>query len=307
MQGTTVAVPVQDTGDAFRASLAGALNTFLSAVPRIIGFLVVLIVGWIISSLLARGVEALLHAVRFNDLARRSGFADFVQQMGVKDDSSGVIASIVKWFVRLITLVVAFDTLGLPAVSNVLNQLLLWLPNLVVALVVLVIGGLAANALSQLVRGATSEAGFSNPNMLATVTKVAVWSFAIIVAVNQLGIATTLINTLLIGVIGALALACGLAFGLGGRDRAAQLLETVGRNAERAGPKLERAAEAAKSTLSTAKGQQAQGIGRQTPGIGHHSESAAGNGSWVERSQGDRRRVERPGIRDRRSGGDAAS
>src|SRR3954468_7723905 len=210
----TVAVPVRDTGDAFRASLAGALNTLLSAIPRIIGFAVVLIVGWIISSLLAGGVEALLHAVKFNDLARRAGVGDFVQKMGVRDDSSGVIAGIVKWFVRLITLVVAFDTLGLPAVSNVLNQLLLWLPNLVVALVVLVIGGLAANGLSQLVRGASDKAGFTNPDLLATISRVVVWGFAIIVAITQLGIATTLINSIIIGLIGAMALAFGLAFGL---------------------------------------------------------------------------------------------
>jgi hypothetical protein len=296
MQGTAVAVPVRDTGEAFRASLVGALNTFLSAIPRIIGFLVVLVIGWIIASLLARGVKALLHGVRFNDLARRSGFAGFVQKMGVRDDASGVIANVVKWFVRLITLVVAFDTLGLPAVSNVLQQLLLWLPNLVVALVVLVIGGLAASGLSQLVRGASAEAGFSNPEMLATVTRVAVWAFTIIVAVNQLGIATTLINTLLIGLVGAFTIAFGLAFGLGGRDRAAQVLETIGRNAERAGPKLERAATAARH--------QAQGMAQQAQGgIGTHR--AMGDG-WVDRSEVDRRRVERPGIRDRRSGGNAA-
>jgi len=287
LQATTVAVPVQSTADAFRASLAGALNTFLSAIPRLIGFALVLIVGWVISSLLARGVEALLHAVRFNDLARRSGFADFVQKMGVRDDSAGVIASIVKWFVRLITLVVAFDMLGLPAVSNVLQQLLLWLPNLVVALVVLVIGGLAANALSRLVRGASAEAGFSNPEMLATVTKVAVWGFTIVVAINQLGIATTLINTLMIGIVGAFTIAFGLAFGLGGRDRAAQILDRVGRSAERAGPRLERAVEAA------ARGAK---DGAQAP--------VQGNGSWVERANRDRRRVERPGMRDRRIGND---
>src|SRR4051812_42502516 len=245
MQGTAVAVPVRDTGDAFKASLAGALNTFLSAIPRIIGFAVVLIVGWIVSSLLAKGVKALLHAVRFNDLAQRSGFASFVQTSGVRTDSSGVTADIVKWFVRLITLVVAFDTLGLPAVSGVLQQLLLWLPNLIVALVVLVVGGLAANALAQLVRGATAEAGFSNPDALATVTRVVVWAFAIVVAVNQLGIATTLINTLLVGVVGAVALATGLAFGLGGRDRAAQLLDRMSRAAGQSGPRLERAASAA--------------------------------------------------------------
>jgi hypothetical protein len=286
MQGTAVAVPVRDAGEAFRASLAGALNTFLSAIPRVIGFALVLIVGWIISSLFARGVQALLHAVKFNDLARRSGFADFVQKMGVRNDSSGVIASIVKWFVRLITLVVAFDTLGLPAVSNVLQQLLLWLPNLVVALVVLVIGGLAANALSQLVRGTTAQAGFTNPDMLATVTKVAVWGFAIVVAVNQLGIATTLINTLLIGIVGAFSIAFGLAFGLGGRDRAAQMLDTMGRNAQQAAPKLQRAAQAASRT--------AQNSGSQMS-------SSALNSSWVERSARDRRRVDRPGIPDRRA------
>ena len=111
--------------------------------------------------------------------------------MGVREDASAVLAGIVKWFVRLITLVVAFDLLGLPAVSGVLQQLLLWLPNLVVGLVVLVIGGLAAKALSQLVRGASAEAGLSNPDVLATVTKVAIWAFAIVVAINQLGIATS--------------------------------------------------------------------------------------------------------------------
>jgi hypothetical protein len=286
MQGTAVAVPVRDAGDAFRASLAGALNTFLSAIPRIIGFAVVLIVGWIISSLLARGVEALLHVVKFNDLARRSGFADFVQKMGVRDDSSGVIASIVKWFVRLITLVVAFDTLGLPAVSNVLQQLLLWLPNLVVALVVLVIGGLAANGLSQLVRGTTAQAGFTNPDMLATVTRVAVWGFAIVVAVNQLGIATTLINTLLIGIVGAFSIAFGLAFGLGGRDRAAQMLDTMGRNAQMAAPKLQRVADAAS---------------RSAQSTGHQMPPSEVSNSWWERSVQDRRRVDRPGLPDRRT------
>src|SRR5918998_5405670 len=302
MQGTAVAVPVRDAGDALRASLAGALNTFLSAIPRIIGFAVVLIIGWIVSSLLAKGVEALLHAVKFNDLARRSGFADFVQKTGVRDDSSGVIASIVKWFVRLITLVVAFDTLGLPAVSNVLQQLLLWLPNLVVALLVLVIGGLAAKALSQLVRGASAQAGFTNPDMLATVARVAVWGFTIVVAINQLGIATTLINTLMIGLVGSLALAFGLAFGLGGRDRAAQVLERAGRNMEQAGPKLERAASAARN--------QAQGMAQRAQGMVQeaqegHNRSAMGNG-WVDRASIDRRRVERPGLKDRRTGGSSA-
>jgi hypothetical protein len=289
-----IAVPVRDMGEALRASLAGALNQFLSAIPRLIGFALVLIVGWLVSSLLARGVTALLRAIKFNDLARRSGFAEFVHNMGVRQDSSSVLAAIVKWFVRLITLVVAFDLLGLPAVSSVLQQLLLWLPNLVVALVVLVIGGLAAKALSQLVRGATAEGGFSNPDILATVAKVAVWGFAIIVAVNQLDIATNLINTLLVGVVGALALASGLAFGLGGRDRAARLLDEIDRRAEQAGPKLERsgreAARAAEARTAEARAE------ARTP----EAEELEFDENWTPRADMDRRRVARPGV-DRRA------
>ena len=290
-EATSVAVPVRDMGEALRASLAGALSTFLSAIPRILGFAVILIVGWLISSLLAKGVIALLNAIRFNDLSRRSGFADFVAKMGVRTDSTGVIASIAKWFVRLITLVVAFDMLGLPAVSSVFQQLLLWLPNLVVGLVVLVIGGLAANALSNLVRGATAEAGFSNPDVLATVTKAAVWSFSIVVAVNQLGIATTLINTLLIGLVGALALATGLAFGLGGRDRAARFLDEISRRTAEAGPRLEGAAQVAAEESREA-------------GASLAISSAEEN--RIMRSGYDRRRVTRPGS-DRRVAGNGST
>lgn len=245
---------IQDTGAALEASLANALSIFMASIPRIVGFLFVLLIGWFIASLLAKAVAALLRAVKFNDLAQRSGLADFVHNMGVKTDSAGVIAGVAKWFVRLIVLVVAFDILRLPAVSQVLQQLLLWLPNLIVALVVLVIGGLAATALSNLVRGATTQAGLTSSNALATIAKAAVWAFAVIVAVNQLGIADVLINTLLMGVVGALALATGLAFGLGGRDHAAQVLNRVSQKTEQASPKLAQAAVNMQQQAGTAHG-----------------------------------------------------
>jgi Conserved TM helix len=239
MDGTVIT----DWGAAMMTSLTAALSLFLAAIPRIIGFVVILIVGWLIAGALAAGVAALLRAVRFNDLAQRSGLSGFVQNMGVRKDTAGVLADIVKWFVRLIVMVVAFDALGLPAVSQVLQQFLLWIPNLVVAVVILVIAGLAANALGDLVRGATAQAGFSNPDLLETVTRVAVWSFGIVVAVNQIGVAQTLVNTLFMGLVGALALAAGLAFGLGGRDTAGQIVDSWYRQGREARPKIERAAE----------------------------------------------------------------
>lgn len=238
MEGT-----ITDWGAAVMTSLTAALSLFLAAIPRIIGFLLILIIGWFISGLLATGVAALLRAVRFNDLAQSSGFSGFVRNMGVRKDPAGLLADIAKWFVRLIVLVVAFDALGLPAVSAVLQQFLLWIPNLVVAVVVLVIAGLAANALGNLVRGSTAQAGFDNPDLLATIARVAVWAFGIVVAVNQIGVAQELVNTLFMGFIGALALAAGLAFGLGGRETAGQIVDNWYRRGRAAQPKIERAAE----------------------------------------------------------------
>ncbi len=237
--------PVTDWGEAIMTSVSAALAMFLGVIPRAIGFIVILVIGWLVAGAIAAGVAALLRSVRFNDLAARSGFGSFVQNMGVQTDSAGFIATVAKWFVRLITLVVAFDALGLPAVSQVLQQLLLWLPNLVVALIVLVLAGLAANALQGLVRGATAKADLGNPDMLANVAKVLVWAFGIVVAVNQLGIATTLVNTLFMATVGAVALALGLAFGLGGRDTAAQIVRNWYERGQEAAPKMVRAAEAA--------------------------------------------------------------
>lgn len=234
---------INSWGAALMTSLATALSLFLGAIPRIIGFLVILVIGWLIASLLGAGVAALLRAIKFNTLAQRSGIQGFIYNMGLRTDPSGLLADIVKWFVRLIVLIVAFDALGLPAVSAVLQQFLLWIPNLVVAVVVLVIAGLAANALGDLVRGSTAQAGFSNPDLLATITRVAVWAFGIVVAVNQIGIAQTLVNTLFMGFVGALALAAGLAFGLGGRDTAGQIVQNWYNRGRANQPKMQRAAE----------------------------------------------------------------
>lgn len=230
-QAPVQTVPVQTTPvrpsftETMIASFRDAFSMILSAIPRILAFIIIVAIGWFVSSLLARAVTGLLRAIRFDELMQRSGLADFVNKMGTGVDSVGIIAGIVKWIVRIVVLLVAFDALGLPAVSDVMRQFLLWLPNLVVAIFVLFIGGIAARALGNIVRGATAEGGFTNPETLANIARTAVWAFAVVVAINQLGIATNLINTLFTGFVGALAIALGLAFGLGGRDLASRTLD----------------------------------------------------------------------------------
>ena len=122
---------------------------------------------------------------------------------------------------------------------------MLFRSNLAVALVVLVIGGLAVNAVSRLVRGATAEADLDNPDFLAKLAAGAVWVFTVVVAVNQIGVATALVNTLFMAVVGGLALALGLSFGLGGRDTAAEIIRHWRERARSERSKLEKATDIA--------------------------------------------------------------
>jgi hypothetical protein len=226
-----VTTTVLSTGDAIRASLAGAFGMMFTAIPRVLGFIIILLVGWLVASLVGKAVRAILHKLQFNALADRIGVGDFVRKMGSADPAA-LVAALLAWLIRIVVLLVAFDALGLTGVSELLRQLLLWIPNLVVAMVILVLAGIGARALGDLVRGAAAEAGFSNPETLANVTRTAVWVFAVIIAVNQVGIASNLINILVTGAVAALALAGGLAFGLGGRDLAARILENWYGNAK---------------------------------------------------------------------------
>ncbi|HZY19524.1 MAG TPA: small-conductance mechanosensitive ion channel [Ramlibacter sp.] len=257
---------------AMMTSLAAAMAMLFSAIPKVLGFAIIVVVGWLLSALVEKAIAAVLRAIRFNDLAGRSGLADFVGKMGTGTDSAGMIAMVAKWFIRLIALVVAFDALGLPAVSDVLRALLLWLPNVVVALVVLVIGGLAARALSNLVRAATAEAGLTNANLLAKVASVLVWAFAVVVAVNQIGIATTLVNTLFMAFVGAIALGLGLAFGLGGRETAGEILRNWYGKAQRQSGQLQHAAEAGGRMASSG----AAGMGSTDTGAASFAGSSTG-------------------------------
>ena len=222
---TTVVSDPPSIGASIKTSLAQALGATVAWLPRLLAFILIVLVGWIVSALLARVVGTVLRTIKFNDIMARIGVGGFLGRMRAGLDASAVVAGVVKWIIRFIVLLVAFDALGLPAISDVLRQFLIWLPNLVVALAVLVLAGIGARALGDLVRGTTSEAGFKNPDTLANVAKTAVWIFAVVIAVNQVGIGEMLVNTLFTGAVASLALASGLAFGLGGRDLAARKLD----------------------------------------------------------------------------------
>lgn len=215
---------VQNWGQAILNALSNAVNLVLTFIPRLVGFLVILLVGWLIAMLVSKALTLLLRKVGFDRMSERIGLIRFEQRMGVRMDSAGILGKIVYWFILLIFLVPAADALGLPAVSNILNQLVAYIPNVFVAILVLFLGALAGIVVADLVRGATASARMGNPTLFATIARFAIIGFAALIALEQLQIAPALINELFGGLIAAAAIAMGLAFGLGGQETARKWL-----------------------------------------------------------------------------------
>lgn len=216
---------VNDWGDAVMVSATEALQNFLGFLPALVGAILILVLGWIIAGLLASLVERVLKTVGFERAANTTGISSFIERSGSSWTASAIVAEIVKWFIRLIAIQAAASVLGLNQISQIINAILLWLPNLVVAIAIIVIGALIARFVSGLVRGTTDQMGFSNAELLGRVAYYAILVFAVIAAVDQLGIAETVVNTLLIGLVATVVLAAGLAFGLGGQQTAARITE----------------------------------------------------------------------------------
>jgi hypothetical protein len=215
---------ITDWGVAIWTSLTGALVLAFSFIPKLLGFLVILLVGWLVASALERVVALLLRKIGFDRIANRIGLTRLEQRMNVRMDTAGLLAKIVFWFVFLVFLIPAVDALGLTSVSSLLGQLIAYIPNVFVAILILFLGTLAATFVADLVRGATASANIGNANVFANIARYAILGFVAIIALEQLQIAPAILNILFTAIVGALALAFGLAFGLGGRESAQRWL-----------------------------------------------------------------------------------
>jgi len=215
---------IADLGTSIFNAFSNALNLILTFIPRIIGFLVILLVGWIIATVVSKALTFVLRKIGFDRMGDRIGLTRFEQRMGVKMDAAGLLGKIVYWFLFLVFLVPAVDSLGLTSVSAILGMVIGYIPNVFVAILVLFLGTLAATFVADLVRGATASAKVGNPNIFATIARFAIMGFVALIALEQLQIAPALINELFGAVVAAAALAFGLAFGLGGQDTARKYL-----------------------------------------------------------------------------------
>lgn len=217
---------ITDWGTALITSFATALALVFAFIPKLIGFLIILLIGWFVAKALGRIVTSLLRKVGFDNFSNRIGLNRFDQRMGVHLDAAGILGQIVFWFIFLIFLVPAVESLGITSATVILNQFIAYIPSVFVAILILFLGALLATVVADIVRGLTATAGIGNPNIFAAVARWAILLFAIFMALSQLGIAPAIVELLFSAIVFGSALAFGLAFGLGGRDAAQRLIES---------------------------------------------------------------------------------
>lgn len=217
---------LQAWGDAIVASLQQVFTSVAAFVPLLIGAVVVFIIGWIIALALGKVVEQIIRALRVDTLLQRLDFEKTLEKAGWRLNSGAFVGGLVKWFLIVAFLLAAANILGLQDVSNFLRDVLLYIPNVVVAALILIIAALVANVAENVVRGSVEAAGYKGA-LVGVVARYSIWVFAFVAALLQLGIAVSLVQTIVTGLVGAVALGLGLSFGLGGKDAAAEFIAKV--------------------------------------------------------------------------------
>lgn len=219
---------LQTWGDLILISLQQVWATVAVFMPRLLGALIVFIIGWVVAMALGKLVEQIIRSLRVDSLLERVEAHKALERAGMKLNSGAFIGGLVKWFLIVVFLLASLNILDLGEVSNFLRDVLLYLPRVVVAALILIIAALVAETVERAVRASVESAGLKG-GLVGAVARWSIWVFAIVAALVQLGIAVQLIQTLVTGLIAMIALAGGLAFGLGGKDAAGDILARVRR------------------------------------------------------------------------------
>lgn len=198
---------------------------FADYLPDLFGGIIILVIGLILASLLKKLLLTFFSFFRFERFFTQTRAMD----KGEVRLWEEVLIELLRWTVVILFLIPTLEVWGLSRATSVLNQILLYIPNVIVAVVIGFVGLVAANLVSNLVRNSVRTLGSSSANSLAMLSKAAIVFFTALIVLNQLGVAQQLIQILFTGIVGMLSLAGGLAFGLGGRDIAKELLDDLRR------------------------------------------------------------------------------
>ncbi|HWD16378.1 MAG TPA: hypothetical protein VG865_07205 [Casimicrobiaceae bacterium] len=212
-----------------------SLHQIGAFLPRLLLAILVLVVGWLVAKLVRFAIVKALHAINFNVVTEKAGIDRFLSQGGADVDTIRVLGGLFYWLVILAALMIAFNSLDLAYVTDLLGRVVLFVPRVMVAVVILVFGAYFARFIGTAVTTYLRNLGAREASLMGRLALYAIMTFAIMIALDQLGLGDIIRETFLV-LVGAIALALALAFGLGGQKRAADLLERWSRQDDETHP-----------------------------------------------------------------------
>jgi hypothetical protein len=209
-----------DIVQSLQSGITDFFQSFFGFLPNLIGFLAILLIGWFIAGIIGRAIGRLFKAINLDHYLDRAGIGGPLERAGYAD-SGKFVAKIIGYTIKLIVLKLAFEALDITALNEPFDQLIAWIPKALVALVLIVIGGLVANVVRDLVAGLTADQGYSR--LVTNAAGIAVWLIFGLAALDQAQIASDVVDTLTDALFAGLTLILVIKFGIGGiwaaRDR----------------------------------------------------------------------------------------
>lgn len=203
------------------------LNEIATALPRILAAIVILILGWLLARLVKFMVIKFLKMVRFNYVTEKSGVEKFLQDGGVAVDATSIIGTLVYWIVMLVVIIATLNSLNLTAASTLFNKIMLFIPNVIVAIVILIIGIYIAKMVSQIVKTSLKGMQDKTADLISQISFITIIILTAFLTLGQLNIAQEIVTSAFQIIFGSICLALALAFGLGGREKASEILNDL--------------------------------------------------------------------------------
>ena len=200
---------------------------FLGFIPSLLAAILVFVIGWFIACGIGRLIAEILIRLKFNSLFKSTGWKESLEKAEFKVDPAGFIGAICKWVLAIVFLLASVEILGLSQFAGFLEKVIAWLPNLVVAAAIFVVSVIIADFLEKIVKAWVRKMGIEQVKLIGAIIRWSVYVFAALAILLQLGITSTIITSVVYGIIGTLTLAIGLSFGLGGKEAASKAISAI--------------------------------------------------------------------------------
>lgn len=204
-------------------------ESFLLFLPKMVGAILVFVIGWFLSVGFAKLISEILKRLKFNKIFERAGWKEALAKAEVKVLPSEFVGGICKWVLVIVFLLASVEILGFVQFASFISNVIAWLPNLLVAIFIFVAAIIIADIAEKIIKASVKKMDIGYAGFLGSMARFSIYTFAILAMLLQLGITPTIIDTLIKGFVGTLSIALGLSFGLGGQKAAADLIEDLRR------------------------------------------------------------------------------